>query len=89
MTKNTGLTQIERLRLYVEHDLSEPCFDSLMDEIKTLRAQRDALKAALCKIESRPDKMIWGEDYEITEAMRDMEEIARKALETFRALSEQ
>ena len=54
-------------------------------------AERDALKAELAEavdvlqnIESRPDKMTWGvgvdEDYEVSEAMRDMEEIARAFL---------
>jgi len=51
---------------------------------KAAEAERDALRAeladavgALQKIESRPDKMTWGEDYEVSEAMRDMEETAR------------
>ena len=55
--------------------------------IEALSAERTALKAelaeavgALQKIESRPDKMTWGEDYEVSEAMRDMEETARAAL---------
>ena len=63
-----------------------------MEQAATARAEaaeaeRDALKAelaeavgALQKIESRPDKMTWGEDYEVSEAMRDMEETARAAL---------
>ena len=54
---------------------------------KAAEAERDSLKAglaeavgALQKIESRPDKMTWGEDYEVSEAMRDMEETARAFL---------
>jgi len=55
--------------------------------LESLSAERDALRAelaeavgALQKIESRPDKMTWGEDYEVSEAMRDMEETARAFL---------
>jgi hypothetical protein len=34
-----GLTQIERLRLHVENDLSEPCLASLLHEVEALEAR--------------------------------------------------
>jgi uncharacterized protein with WD repeat len=40
---------------------------------------KNAVKS-LQKIQSRPDKMVWGEDYEVTEAMRDMEKLAYDTL---------
>ncbi|MBO9398775.1 hypothetical protein J7400_19045 [Shimia sp. R9_2] len=39
-----SLTQIEQLMLCVENDLSEPCLDTLWDEVKALTADRDEWK---------------------------------------------
>ncbi|WP_422049877.1 hypothetical protein [Shimia sp.] len=41
---NDSLTQIEQLMLCVENDLSEPCLDTLWDEVKALAADRDEWK---------------------------------------------
>jgi len=75
------LEQSRLLGMSAERELS------LRTKLKAAEAERDALKAelaeavgALQNIESRPDKMTWGEDYEVSEAMRDMEETARAFL---------
>jgi hypothetical protein len=41
------LTQIDQLRLHVNCDLSEPCLDSLLDEVEALEAQVKAADAFL------------------------------------------
>ena len=94
-TPDTSPDAVERLahRLTVLHPalnrvviLGETANDAATT-LRALSAERDALKAELAeavgvlqKIESRPVKMTWGEDYEVSEAMRDMEETARAAL---------
>lgn len=40
--KREPLTQIERLRLHVENDLSAPCLASLLDEVDALSAALEA-----------------------------------------------
>ena len=86
---DTSPEAVERLARHTEDasDNEYPYCQLIGAALRALSAERTALKAelaeavgALQNIESRPDKMTWGEDYEVSEAMRDMEETARAFL---------
>lgn len=62
------------------HRLERMAPDLAADNIR-LERENERLRKALEKIRDRSDQMVWGEDHEIAAAMRDMEEIARAALE--------
>lgn len=51
-----------------------------MDGLRELKAENERLRAALSSIAAEPGKMIWGEDYEVREAMQHMEDAAYTAL---------
>ena len=51
------------------------------EQLTTLRAEKQKLIDALTEIGSRPAKMIWGENYEVRDAVKEMEAIARAALQ--------
>lgn len=55
--------------------------DEAAAHIGALEAENARLLGALIEIECRPEKMIWGGSTEVLGAMRDMEDIARRARE--------
>ena len=49
---------------------------SLEDDVKALTAKLAKAEAGLLAIAKRDEQMIWGEDYEVEEAFKDMRDIA-------------
>ena len=69
---------IARLR-HVHNDPSD-IRDLAADRIKALTAKLAAAEAGLLAIAKRDEQMIWGEDYEVEEAFKDMRDIALATL---------
>ncbi len=75
---------IARLRAYREHDERSGGMASFeVDECIAAAARIEALTAKLAKAEAgllaiakRDEQMIWGEDYEVEEAFKDMRDIS-------------
>jgi hypothetical protein len=66
-------------RFRAQHDAIERA-EAAETRALAAEAERDRWKAALATIAKIPEGMIWGEDYEVREAMKKMEEIALAAL---------
>ncbi len=66
----------ERDRLQHDNDMSLHVVDYQEKDIERLRAEVEGLAA----IANRPSQMVWGEDHEAREAMREMEAIAEATL---------
>lgn len=56
-------------------------FNNLTMKYEAAEARLAEALKALIEIETRPEKMIWGADHEINEAMLNMSEIARRVRE--------
>ena len=68
--------EAERDEALNQLDSSRHSVDVLESRVAKLKTELAEAVGVLQNIESRPCKMTWGEDYEVSEAMRDMEETA-------------
>jgi hypothetical protein len=57
------------------------------DRIEALEAKLAKAEAGLLAIAKRDEQMIWGEDYEVEEAFKDMRDIAIATLEKLKGES--
>jgi hypothetical protein len=75
---------IARLRgadLYnAQHYERDPLHKQAADRIEALTAKLAKAEAGLLAIAKRDEQMIWGEDYEVEEAFKDMRDIALATL---------
>jgi len=75
---------IARLRsadLYnAQHYERDPLHKQAADRIEALTAKLAKAGAGLLAIAKRDEQMIWGEDYEVEEAFKDMRDIALATL---------
>jgi len=53
---------------------------NMLDRIEALTAKLAKAEAGLLAIAKRDEQMIWGEDYEVEEAFKDMRDIALATL---------
>ena len=67
---------IARLRLYGSKFHHEFGHNAAADRIEALTAKLAKAEAGLRDIAKRDEQMIWGEDYEVEEAFKDMRDIA-------------
>ena len=56
--------------------MSDEMIDSLAEQCEALEARLAKAEAGLLAIAKRDEQMIWGEDYEVEEAFKDMRDIA-------------
>jgi hypothetical protein len=57
------------------------------DRIETLEAKLAKAEAGLLAIAKRDEQMIWGEDYEVEEAFKDMRDISCATLAEIKGLN--
>lgn len=70
---------IARLRENQSYEWQDPIWETRLaaaDRIEALKAKLAQAEAGLRDIAKRDEQMIWGEDYEVEEAFKDMRDIA-------------
>lgn len=83
LTKQLAAARQDAKALEDELEMQEQEACMMEDSYIRLEKERDALEAKLAKAEAgllaiakRDEQMIWGEDYEVEEAFKDMRDIA-------------
>ena len=74
---------IARLRENQAYEWQDPIWETRLaaaDRIEALTAKLAKAEAGLLAIAKRDEQMIWGEDYEVEEAFKDMRDIALATL---------
>ena len=70
---------IARLRENQSYEWQDPIWETRLaaaDRIEALTAKLAKAEAGLLAIAKRDEQMIWGEDYEVEEAFKDMRDIS-------------
>ena len=70
---------IARLRENQAYEWQDPIWETRLaaaDRIEALTAKLAKAEAGLLAIAKRDEQMIWGEDYEVEEAFKDMRDIS-------------